>query len=147
MLRSFFQNSLSFTKNAGSCRFHIQHCLFSKKIDFSKVPVLSEEEIEEDFVKGSGPGGQAVNKTSNCVVLKHIPSGIVVKCHESRSLDRNRKLARERLVAKLDEIVNGYMSVSAQKDKILEYKSRKRDAKKRKTLEMKLAFKEREGLK
>lgn len=40
---------------------------------------LEESELEEQFVKGHGPGGQATNKTSNCVVLKHIPSGLVVK--------------------------------------------------------------------
>lgn len=43
------------------------------------LPMLKEDELEEQFVRGSGPGGQATNKTSNCVVLKHIPSGIVVK--------------------------------------------------------------------
>lgn len=42
-------------------------------------PELKPEDLEELFVRGSGPGGQAVNKTSNCVVLKHKPSGIVVK--------------------------------------------------------------------
>lgn len=45
----------------------------------SKLPDLKEEELEEQFVRGSGPGGQATNKTSNCVVLKHIPTGLVVK--------------------------------------------------------------------
>lgn len=40
---------------------------------------LTEAELEEQFVRGDGPGGQATNKTNNCVVLKHIPSGIVVK--------------------------------------------------------------------
>lgn len=40
---------------------------------------LKEEELEEAFVRGSGPGGQSVNQTANCVVLKHKPSGIVVK--------------------------------------------------------------------
>lgn len=40
---------------------------------------LTEAELEEQFVRGDGPGGQATNKTSNCVVLKHVPSGIVVK--------------------------------------------------------------------
>lgn len=49
-----------------------------KKIYFN-LPDLKEEELEEQFVRGSGPGGQATNKTSNCVVLKHIPTGIVVK--------------------------------------------------------------------
>jgi len=42
-------------------------------------PPLVEDELEESFVRGSGPGGQAVNMTSNCVVLKHLPSGIVIK--------------------------------------------------------------------
>ena len=40
---------------------------------------LNENDIEESFIKGSGPGGQSVNKTSNCVQLKHLPTGIVVK--------------------------------------------------------------------
>lgn len=43
---------------------------------------LDEHELEEQFVKGHGPGGQATNKTSNCVVLRHVPSGIVVKVEE-----------------------------------------------------------------
>lgn len=49
------------------------------KKDFVDLPVLNEDELEEQFVRGSGPGGQATNKTSNCVVLRHIPTGIVVK--------------------------------------------------------------------
>ncbi|KAK9973911.1 hypothetical protein ABG768_022028 [Culter alburnus] len=66
------------------------------------LPLVHEEELEEQFVRGSGPGGQATNKTSNCVVLKHIPTGIVVKCHETRSVDLNRRRAREILREKLD---------------------------------------------
>lgn len=49
------------------------------KKDWPALLPLDENELEEQFVKGHGPGGQATNKTSNCVVLKHIPSGIVVK--------------------------------------------------------------------
>lgn len=49
-----------------------------KKHGFN-LPFLNEEDLEEQFVRGSGPGGQATNKTSNCVVLKHIPTGVVVK--------------------------------------------------------------------
>jgi hypothetical protein len=45
------------------------------KIDLSKVPVIKEKELSEQFVHGSGPGGQNVNKLSNCVVLKHLPTG------------------------------------------------------------------------
>lgn len=49
------------------------------KKDRPALLALDESELEEQFVKGHGPGGQATNKTSNCVVLKHIPSGLVVK--------------------------------------------------------------------
>lgn len=43
------------------------------------LPQLKEEDLEETHVRGTGPGGQSVNKTTNCVVLKHKPTGIVVK--------------------------------------------------------------------
>ncbi|CAM4534199.1 unnamed protein product [Leuciscus chuanchicus] len=74
------------------------------------LPVLHEEDLEEQFVRGSGPGGQATNKTSNCVVLKHVPTGIVVKCHQTRSVDLNRKRAREILREKLDVAYKGKKS-------------------------------------
>lgn len=48
---------------------------FKHTLDYSKVPKLIETELEEQFVRGSGPGGQAVNKTANCVVLTHTPTG------------------------------------------------------------------------
>lgn len=55
-------------------------CVFAAgKKGLIDLPVLNEDDLEEQFVRGSGPGGQATNKTSNCVVLKHVPSGIVVK--------------------------------------------------------------------
>lgn len=44
-------------------------------LDTSLVPQLKESELEEQFVRGNGPGGQAVNKASNCVVLIHKPTG------------------------------------------------------------------------
>ena len=46
-----------------------------------QLPELNEEDLDEMFVRGSGPGGQATNKTSNCVVLKHLPTGITLKVH------------------------------------------------------------------
>ncbi|MCK4252109.1 peptide chain release factor-like protein, partial [candidate division WOR-3 bacterium] len=39
---------------------------------------IKESDITERFVRSSGAGGQKVNKTSSCVYLKHIPSGIEV---------------------------------------------------------------------
>lgn len=53
--------------------------LTAGKKELLDLPVLNEDDLEEQFVRGSGPGGQATNKTSNCVVLRHVPSGIVVK--------------------------------------------------------------------
>ncbi|XP_076843281.1 mitochondrial translation release factor in rescue [Brachyhypopomus gauderio] len=71
------------------------------------LPELHENDLDEQFVRGFGPGGQATNKTSNCVVLKHIPTGLVVKCHQTRSVELNRKRAREILREKLDVIYKG----------------------------------------
>jgi hypothetical protein len=64
-----------------------------------------ENDITETFIRGSGNGGQKVNKTSNCVQLRHVPSGIVVKCHATRSLQQNRKIARKRLQEQLEYIL------------------------------------------
>ncbi|QBZ64758.1 hypothetical protein PoMZ_06457 [Pyricularia oryzae] len=72
-----------------------------------------ETEIEESFLKGSGPGGQKINKTNSAVQLKHIPTGIVVKCQETRSRDQNRKIARQLLATRLDDLNNGDQSRSA----------------------------------
>ena len=66
---------------------------------------LREEDILEKFILGSGKGGQKINKTASCVYLKHIPSGIAVKCQENRSRDINRLLARRNLCSKLEELL------------------------------------------
>ncbi len=71
------------------------------------LPELIEEELEEKFVKGAGNGGQKVNKTSNRVVLTHLPTKIRVECQDTRSLQQNRKIARKRLQLKVDEHLNG----------------------------------------
>jgi len=67
---------LSVNQLASSC---VQHTSTRWKHDKPDYPQLHESELEEMYTKGSGPGGQSVNKTSNCVVLKHIPTGIVIK--------------------------------------------------------------------
>lgn len=48
---------------------------FKHTIDHSKVPEINEQDLIEQFIRGSGPGGSAVNKNSNCVVLTHTPTG------------------------------------------------------------------------
>ena len=67
-----------------------------------EYPPLNENEIRELFVKGTGPGGQKVNKATNRCELKHLPTGIVVSSHHTRSLEENRKIARKLLQQKLD---------------------------------------------
>ena len=84
------------------------------KVSKSSVPVLAPEELEEKFTLGSGPGGQAVNRTANAVFLKHLPTGLWVKCHQTRSIESNRKIARKLLTTKLDNHINGENSVENQ---------------------------------
>ncbi|KAI9555813.1 putative peptide chain release factor C12orf65 like protein [Daphnia sinensis] len=114
--------------------------------DHSKMPILNTDDLEEEFVRGSGPGGQAVNKTSNAVILRHKPSGLIVKCHQTRSLARNRELAREILTQKLDQIINGENSLEAQKQRMLKKKSKERIRRSEKLKEMKEIWKQQKGI-
>ncbi|KAI8327418.1 RF-1 domain-containing protein [Choanephora cucurbitarum] len=91
-----------------------------------KKIVLRDEDLVETFVKGSGPGGQCINKRSSCVDLRHIPTGIRVQCQQSRSLADNRGIARKLLREKLDELENGHLSKNAKKAaKIAKQKARR----------------------
>ena len=65
---------------------------------------IYEKDIEEQFIRSSGSGGQKVNKTSSCVYLKHIPTGIEVKWMEERSQSLNRFLARRELVRRVERM-------------------------------------------
>lgn len=58
---------------------------------------IYENDLIEKFILGSGKGGQNVNKTASCVYLKHLPSGIEIKCHKERSRELNRYYARKLL--------------------------------------------------
>ena len=64
---------------------------------------IREQDLVEKFILGSGKGGQKINKTASCVYLKHIPSGIEVKCQWDRSRDLNRYHARKQLCTILEE--------------------------------------------
>jgi peptide chain release factor len=65
---------------------------------------IHERDIEEKFIRSSGRGGQKVNKTSTCVYLKHIPTGIEVKWMEERNQSLNRFLARRELVKRIEKL-------------------------------------------
>ncbi|XP_062583008.1 mitochondrial translation release factor in rescue-like [Saccostrea cucullata] len=119
-------NSVKDKNNLGC----VQQCASISKKNY-EFPVVLETDLEEDIVKGSGPGGQSVNKTSNCVVLKHVPTGIMVKCHETRSLLKNKEIAREKMREKVDDFINGENSYSSQvirekRDKKLKAKQKSR---------------------
>jgi len=93
---------------------------------------ILEKDIEEKFVRSSGHGGQNVNKTSTCVYLKHIPSGIEVKCMKDRSQSINRFLARRELVKKIEDLSGHFSTGDLKREKI-----RKQKAKKKKRAEVK----------
>ena len=60
------------------------------------------EDVDERFVRGSGPGGQKINKTSSTVWLRHRPTGTEVRIQAERSQSANRELAWAELAAKLE---------------------------------------------
>jgi protein subunit release factor B len=68
---------------------------------------ITEDTLLEKFVRGSGAGGQKINKTSNCVFLKHLPTGVAIKCQIDRSREMNRFLARRELCEQLEMIRDG----------------------------------------
>ncbi|XP_038656841.1 probable peptide chain release factor C12orf65 homolog, mitochondrial isoform X2 [Scyliorhinus canicula] len=112
------------------------------KKGYLDLPVVLEDELEEQFVRGRGPGGQATNKTSNCVVLKHVPSGIVVKCHQTRSVDQNRKIARTILQEKLDVHYKGVNSEITKQKQEQQWKKQEKKRKAKDNLERKKQFKD-----
>ncbi len=66
---------------------------------------IQESDLIEKFILGSGSGGQKINKTSSCVYIKHVPTGIEVKCQSTRSRELNRLYARRELCEKLEELL------------------------------------------
>ena len=68
---------------------------------------IREEDLVETFVRGAGPGGQKINKTSSCVSLAYPAMDVRVKCQASRSLSLNRYRAREELCERVAAILLG----------------------------------------
>lgn len=87
---------------------------------------ISENNIEEKFIRSSGKGGQHLNKTSTCVYLKHIPTGIAVKCSKERSQVLNRFLARRMLADKIEQLILGKQSAEQQRIEKIRRQKRKR---------------------
>jgi len=89
---------------------------------------VHEKDFEEKFIRSSGRGGQKVNKTSTCVYLRHIPTGIEVKSMRERSQSLNRFLARCELLKRIERLSGG---VTSDDVKILRAKRQKSKRKKR----------------
>jgi len=85
-----------------------------------------EEDIEEKFIRSAGHGGQKVNKTSSCVYLKHIPTGIEVKCMKERSQSVNRFIARRELLEKIEKSMGIKTADDKRREKIRKQKARRK---------------------
>ena len=88
---------------------------------------LREEDMEENFVRSSGPGGQNVNKRATCVIIRHGPSGLEVKMRKERTQALNRYYARKRMCELVEEKILGKESPAAKEaEKIRKQKDRRR---------------------
>jgi peptide chain release factor len=90
---------------------------------------IREEDLKESFVRSGGRGGQNVNKTSTCVYIKHVPTGMEVKCQKERSQGLNRYHARVLLTKKIETLIKGVES--AEKKRIEKIRRQKRKQSKR----------------
>ena len=108
---------------------------------------VAESDLRETFVRSSGPGGQKVNKTSTCVQLVHVPTGLTVKCQRERSQAMNRFLARRLLLDRIERLQKGV--VEAERDRVEKIRRQKRKRSRRareKMLEAKRRQSEKKGL-
>lgn len=87
---------------------------------------VREEDILERFIRAQGPGGQNVNKVSTCVYMRHLPTGIEVKCQEERSQVQNRYRARQILLEKIERAILGKLSEEQKRIEKIRRQKRKR---------------------
>jgi len=92
---------------------------------------IAEEDLQEKFIQGSGPGGQKINKTASCVVLSYKPANIDIKCQRTRSLTLNRYYARFELCERITEQLQEEKSKRQQEAEKIRRQKRRRSRKQR----------------
>ncbi len=110
-------------------RFNVSEKKEKALLDRMRELNVNEDDIEEQFIRSSGPGGQKVNKTSSCVFLRHIPTDTTVKYQKERSQALNRFFARRTLLDQIELKQKGY--IKEDKKRIEKIKSQKRKKRKR----------------
>jgi peptide chain release factor len=99
---------------------------------------IDDKDLIEKFILGSGSGGQKINKTSSCVYLKHLPTGIEIKCQQDRSREVNRYLARKELCERLASQI---LQIKTKKQHLAEKIRRQKRRRSRRSKEKMLAGK------
>jgi protein subunit release factor B len=92
---------------------------------------IRESDLRETFIRGSGKGGQKINKTSSCVQLLHLPTGLRIKCQQTRARAMNRFLARRELCEKIAERIYGEQSARQQEIEKIRRQKRRRSRRQR----------------
>jgi protein subunit release factor B len=114
--------------------------------DRMRAQGVREADLEERFVRSRGAGGQNVNKVSTCVVLRHVPTGVVVRCQRERSQALNRFLARRELLERLLARERGaHAAAEAERARIRRQKRRRSRRAKEKMLAAKRAQSEKKA--
>ncbi|OAX85112.1 hypothetical protein ACJ72_00525 [Emergomyces africanus] len=105
------------------------HCCQLSVKQMPPRPKLDLSEVTGSYLKGTGPGGQAINKTNSAVQLIHKPTGIVVKSQATRSRTQNQKIAMGILAEKVELQLKGEKSRAAIKAETQKKRKASRDKK------------------
>ena len=95
---------------------------------------IHDAQLIEKFIVGRGKGGQKLHKTASTVYLKHVPTGVEIKCQESRSREDNRYFARERLCDKLQSLLSAEKTKQQQRIEKIKRQKKRRSRRSKQTM-------------